>query len=110
MHIGVTNLSGTLRTPHNIFFYALGYGGWIGVALFFLLQVSLARLLLRAYRVTGQPFGLVFWAMSLSLAFFGNFFETPFGAIPFYLLTGLAIAPVLLGRREADAPPRDVTH
>lgn len=99
-----------LRTPHNIFFYALGYGGWISIALFFLLQVSLARLLLRAYRITGQPFGLVFWAVSLAIAFFGGFYETPFGAIPSYLLIGLAIAPVLLGRRETNAHPMDVTH
>lgn len=82
-----------IRTPHNVFFYALAYGGWVGVGVFFLFQWTVARLLWQAYRVTGQPVGLVFWAMALTEGFFSNFFETPFGAIPFYLLVGLASAP-----------------
>jgi hypothetical protein len=32
--------TGDLRTPHNIFYYALGYSGWIGVFLFFSLQAG----------------------------------------------------------------------
>jgi hypothetical protein len=81
-----------IRTPHNIFFYALAYGGWLGVAIFFGLQLALAELLLKAYRLTGQPFGLAYWAIALTEAFFSNFFETPYGAIPFYLLLGLSVA------------------
>jgi len=91
-----------VRTPHNVFYYALGYGGWIGVALFFALQFCLARLLWSAYRLTNQPFGIAFWAMSLTWALFDNFLENPFRAIPFYLLIGLAIAPAL-SRKETRA-------
>lgn len=82
-----------LRTPHNIFFYALGYGGWIGIVLFGLLLTSLARLLWRSYRASGDPFGLVILVMGYTIASFGNYLETPFGAIPFYLLLGLATTP-----------------
>jgi O-Antigen ligase len=94
-----------IRTPHNVFFYALGYTGWIGVSLFFAFQFALLQLLWRTYRVTGQAFGVAAWAGTLLSAFFGNSFETPFGAIPTYLSFGLLIAPGLLERsapREQD--------
>jgi O-Antigen ligase len=93
----VTYLSvdGDLRTPHNIFYYALGYSGWIGVAIFFSLQSACAALLWRTYRVTGQAWGLAIWASGLTAAFFGNVLETPAGAIPFYLLMGLFVGPAL---------------
>jgi hypothetical protein len=84
-----------IRTPHNIFFYALGYSGWVGVVIFFALQATCASMLWRAYRLTGQPLGLAVWASSLLSAFFGNFFETPAGAIPLYLVLGLMIGPTL---------------
>jgi hypothetical protein len=83
-----------LRTPHNAFFYALGYSGWVGVALLCAFQFALAGVLWQVYRLTGQPFGLVIWVTFLCVALFGNLLETPFGAIPMYLLTGLAAAPV----------------
>ena len=88
------------RTPHNIFYYALGYSGWIGVFIFFAFQIALFRILWKAFRLTGQPFGLAFWASVVASAFFGNVFETPFGAIPFYVLIGLSIAPALLKSKE----------
>ncbi|HEX2243472.1 MAG TPA: hypothetical protein VHK27_09510, partial [Gammaproteobacteria bacterium] len=56
--------------------------------------MALAHILLRAYQLTGQPFCLCYWMMTLTGAFFGNYLETPFGAIPFYLILGLAAAPV----------------
>ncbi len=84
-----------LRTPHNVFFYALGYSGWIGVLLFASLQVACGSLLWRAYKLTGQSFGLAAWASILLAAFFGNVMETPSGAIPFYLIIGLVIGPTL---------------
>jgi hypothetical protein len=84
-----------IRTPHNVFMYALAYTGWLGVTLFYGLQFCLASLLWRVYRRTGQPFGLCAWLLFMVWSFFDNFFETPFGAIPFFLLTGLATAPIL---------------
>lgn len=91
----VTYIDETLRSPHSVFFYVLGYTGWIGVVLFTGLYVSLAALLWRAYRLTGQPFGIAFLVASLCAGLFGNHFETPFGAIPFYLIAGLAAAPAV---------------
>jgi len=85
-----------IRTPHSIFFYTLAYGGWVGVVVFFMLQIALAQVLWFSWRISGSPFGLVLWLMFLSGALFGNAFETPFGAIPFYLLTGLSAAPAVL--------------
>jgi hypothetical protein len=84
-----------LRTPHSVFFYCLAYGGWVGVFLFAALQTALVGLMWRAWRTTGNPFGLSIWAAFLCSALLGNLLETPFGAIPFYLITGLAAAPIL---------------
>ena len=87
-----------IRTPHSVFFFALGYSGWIGVALFFGLQTALLALLWRVYKVTGESYGVVVWFVSLSGAFFGNSFESPTGAIPYYLMMGVLIGPVLCGK------------
>ena len=102
-----------IQTPHNDFFYALGFSGWIGVMLFGLLQIELLRLLWGSYKITSQPFGLICWAGLLAGSMFDDFFEAPFGAIPFYLLVGIALAPGLLSARAAPAgaaplpiPPR----
>ncbi len=86
---------GDLRTPHNIFYYALGYSGWLGVLFFFSLQAACGALVWRVYKFTGQSFGVVIWASTLFTAFFGNAFETPSGAIPCYLTLGLIIGPTL---------------
>ena len=88
-----------IQTPHSDFFYALTFSGWLGVVIFFLLQLELFRLLRRSFMFTGQPFGLMCWAALLTMSFFEDFFEAPFGAIPFFLLVGAAIAPALLATR-----------
>jgi O-Antigen ligase len=85
-----------IRTPHNVFLYALGYTGWLGVALFVAFQAELGRLLWRAWKECHQPFGILFWIVTLVLACFTAFFETPYGAIPFYLTVGCAMAPSFL--------------
>jgi hypothetical protein len=87
-----------IRTPHNEFFYALGYTGWTGVILFFLFQSELLRLLWRANRLTRDSFGVPYW---VAMMVFGMFFplgETPYGAIPFYLIAGWLAAPILSGK------------
>jgi len=88
-----------IRTPHNGFFYALGYTGWIGVSLFFAFQFALLRLLVQAGRITAQWFGVVFWAAMMVLGMFFPLGETPYGAIPFYLVTGWLAAPAGFGIR-----------
>ena len=100
-----------IRTPHNIFFFALGYSGWIGVALFFSLQASFVGMLWRVYKVTGQSYGLAVWASSLTSALFGNSFESPQGAIPYYIIMGLVVAPILGGKLTVltSAPPHQRT-
>ncbi|MDQ4144963.1 MAG: O-antigen ligase family protein, partial [Actinomycetota bacterium] len=90
-----------IRTPHNVFFYALGYSGWLGVVFFACFQIALGRLLWRA-RGASQLFGLAVFVMGLTISLFSNFFETPFNAISFYLLVGIAAAPAL----SVTAPPR----
>ena len=49
----------------------------------------------KVYRATGQSWALAFWCAGLINAFFGNSLESPIGAVPFYLLLGLAIGPAL---------------
>lgn len=97
--------SAEIRTPHNVFYYALGYGGWIGVALFFSLQFAIVQLLWRSYKRSGQPFGLCYWGAALAAGFFGNFFESPFGAVPFYLLIGIASAAAVAPVRVTAVRP-----
>jgi hypothetical protein len=94
------------RTPHNVFFYVLGYSGWIGVLIFAVFQAELARILWSVRRKTGQPFGIVFWITILAFSVFTPFFETPYGAIPFFLLTGCACAPMICPVKSA-ASARD---
>jgi hypothetical protein len=84
-----------IRTPHNILLYALGYSGWIGLAIFLTLQLSLLLLTWKTYRLTGRSWPLAFFASGLISAFFGNALEAPMGAIPFYLMLGLAVGPAL---------------
>jgi O-antigen ligase len=92
-----------VRTPHSVFLYALGYTGWVGVALFGLLQIAILRLPWQSYRVGGQPAGVVFWVMGVAMASFEPWFDTPYHAISFYLLMGKSIAPELQWRDALDA-------
>jgi hypothetical protein len=89
------------RTPHNVFFYALGYSGWIGVGLFCAVWYCLFGKMYRAFRLTGNPFGLAFAAVAFGLGLFGNWFETPYGAAPTYFVVGLVIGG--LGPFSVDA-------
>jgi hypothetical protein len=92
-----------IRTPHNIFFYVLGYSGWLGVLIFFWLQTQLGLVLWRVLRITGQPFGVIAWVQTLTGAFFGNVFETPAWAIPIYILLGMAMAPLNAEETRVDS-------
>ena len=92
-----------IRTPHNIFYFALGYTGWVGVALFAMLQIAILKLLWRSFRVSGQPWGAAFWVLSMTMALVEQSVDTPYRAIPFYLLIGLSIAPGLQSKGELDA-------
>jgi hypothetical protein len=98
-----------VRTPHSVFYFALGYTGWVGVGLFALMQLAIFRLLWRSYRITGQPAGVVLWVALMAMAHFEASFDAPYEAIPFYLLTGLSLAPALQSR-DALAPRAAPVH
>lgn len=83
-----------LRSPHSIFFFTLAYGGWFGVILFSLFQLAIFRMHWLVYKSTGSAFGIGFQAACLLNGLFTNFFEAPQGGIPYYILTGLSIAPL----------------
>lgn len=87
-----------IRSPHNVFFYCLGYGGWVGVVVFYLFQLVLARLQYRAALASGTLFGLLLWLYMFIQAHFGNIFESPFASIPTYILLGMSCGPLV--RRE----------
>jgi hypothetical protein len=84
-----------LRTPHSVFFYALAYGGWIHVLLLAFLEAAIAAMLWQAFRITGQAYGLVAWSVINAWVFFDSAFESPFRAIPFFLICGMAMAPAV---------------
>jgi O-Antigen ligase len=94
-----------IRTPHSVFYFALGYTGWVGVVLFCMVQLAILRLLWRAYRVGGQPVGVVWWFTLMAMALVEQSFDTPYRAIPFYVLVGMAMAPGVLWRGELHAHP-----
>jgi len=83
-----------IRSPHNIFFYVLGYSGIIGILTFYAFIFYLLRLLIRSYKITRNPFGIIYWVMGTEMTHFGNYLETPFCAIPFYLIIGMSLAPL----------------
>jgi hypothetical protein len=91
-----------IRTPHNEFFFALGYTGWIGVALFFAFEVGILRLLWKVNRTTGEPFGVPFWVAMMAYGMFFPLGESPYGAIPFYLITGWIAARIVFDQRLAQ--------
>jgi hypothetical protein len=84
------------RSPHSVFYFTLAYSGFVGVAIFFWLEICILWLLWRVYEVSGETFGLMFAIYTLIGAFFGNVLETPQAAIPFYLLCGMALSPIFL--------------
>jgi len=96
------SVSADTRSPHNIGLYALSYSGWIGLAIFLMFQSSLMILGWKVYKNTGQAWALAFWISGLINAFFGNSFESPVGAIPFYLFLGLAFGPALGWSHASD--------
>jgi hypothetical protein len=96
-------------TPHNIFIYVLTYTGWIGVFIFYTLQLYLAWLLWKGSRASGQPFGICLWALLFVWAHFDNRLETPYGAIPFWVLVGMALtsfAQTTTARRQSVTASR----
>jgi hypothetical protein len=92
-----------LRSPHNFLVFALAYMGWTGLAIFVAFQLALLGLLWSAFRASGNPFGIANWVLTLVVALLGNVLETPAGAVPFYLLSGLAAAPMLRRVGDTDA-------
>ncbi len=80
-----------IHTPHNISIYCIYYTGYLGLAIFFLM---LFAMWLAGTRVEDPLlrtlYSSVFWC-TLLVAITGNYLETPFGAIPFYLLEGVLI-------------------
>ncbi len=90
-----------LRSPHNVFMYCLAYTGWVGVGMFYALQLAILAVLWRVYRGAGQAFGFCYVVMINVWALFDPLIASPMGAIPYYSLVGLAAAPALL------APHRD---
>lgn len=94
-----------VRTPHNAFFYSLGYTGWLGVFLFFRFLWTLVRTLYISSKTSLEgEFVFITVLGGISGSFFGNVFETPFGAIPFYLLAGFGLAVWVLNYAYPRAP------
>ena len=92
-----------VRTPHNIAVFCLAYGGWIGVIIFYTFYVILGLTCLRSFLTTGDPFGCCFWVGYTVWAPFDNLMESPYGAIPFYLLCGIYLAPLLGAKSRQSA-------
>ncbi|WP_045876761.1 O-antigen ligase family protein [Pseudofrankia sp. DC12] len=89
------NVDTTVRSPHNIIFYSIGYTGFVGVALMALLFYAIARQLWTVYKRTGNPVGLALMALMVTASQFEPFLESPFGAAACYLTLGMCLAPLM---------------
>jgi O-antigen ligase len=89
------NVDTTVRSPHNIVFYSIGYTGFVGVALMALLFYAIARQLWTVYKRTGNPVGLALMALMITASQFEPFLESPFGAAACYLTLGMCLAPLM---------------
>jgi hypothetical protein len=101
----------TVRSPHNIIFYSIGYTGLLGVALMALLYFAMGRQLWVVYRRTGNPVGLCVLVLMVTASQFEPFLESPFGAAACYLTVGMCMAPLLqLGRKQGRVLPKRIEH
>ncbi len=89
-----------VRTPHNFAIYLLGYTGAIGLALYAGFVLALFGAIRGLPKGPFRRFLFGQATVTLVVASFGNGLETPFVAVPFYLVTGLAYG---FGRNAAGA-------
>ncbi len=97
-----------LRSPHNVSLFALAYGGWLGWAVFAAFLLAVFDLLWKVHRRWDArlgAFGIAVAVLTVVQAHFSNLFETPYGAIPFYLLTGVIAAQHVLPGRYGEEQP-----
>ncbi len=92
-----------VHTPHNFAVYLLGYTGCVGLALYLGLILAFAGSFLSLPRSPFRPFLIGQLAATLIVASFGNGLETPFVAVPFYLVMGLAYGLARAQAGVADA-------
>jgi len=76
-------------TPHNFIFFALFYTGSIGAIIYCMLLIIILKTLFKLNSPILKNISIILFIVTIVLASFGNFLETPFGAVPFYLLNGL---------------------
>lgn len=83
------------RSPHNVSLTIFGRMGLVGLALWLIVLAALARRGWHTLRRQDDPAGWALWgslAIVLVSASFGVVLEGPMGAVPFWILAGLAVA------------------
>jgi hypothetical protein len=88
---GLTPDGQDIHTPHNISIYCIYYTGYVGLGIFLLFVYAMwfTGTELKNPRLRAV-YSASFWS-TLLVAMTGNFLETPFGAVPTYLLLGLIV-------------------
>lgn len=85
----------TARSPHNVFLTVFGRMGAVGLLVWLAVVTCIARQGWRALRHVDDPVGWALWcslAVMLTSATFGVVLEGPMGAVPFWILLGIANA------------------
>lgn len=98
-----------IRTPHNIVVFSMFHTGVIGVATLALLIASLFLGAVMIQDPNIRALALAMILMNCMQSMVGDLFETPFGAIPCYLLVGILLKmppwpPALMARRRGFEP------
>lgn len=101
------------RSPHNIFITVFGRMGATGLAAWLILLALLARRGWHTLRHQEDPAGWALWCallVTLVSASFGVVLEGPMGAVPFWILAGLAVARQrAFAENPADTPAASVS-
>lgn len=80
-----------VRTPHNAWLFMMAYGGIVLVVIYIWFLIAVTCALIRRGKLAVR-FGIPLVWGTVASASFGNTLETPFGAIPLYLLIGILMA------------------
>ena len=87
----VSGSSEALRTPHNFAIYLLGYTGLVGCALYLCVLLGFAREVINCTDSRSKDAIIAGGLSVLVMALSGNLLETPFGAVPIYLVFGILL-------------------
>lgn len=97
----ISGYGSDLRTPHNVIILYTVYGGIIGLLLFCSVMLCLYTHPAFCQASIGRRMFRSLFLCCITMALVGELFETPYGAVPFYFMSGLIIGQIENARTES---------